>query len=266
MADRVKDKVALVVGAGSCGPGWGNGKAAAVLYAREGAKVFGADIQLAAAEETREIIREEGGDCTVCEADVTDSSQVAAMVELCLATYGRVDILHNNVGILDAVALDEMTEENWDKVMAVNVKGMFLTCKACIPHMQKQGGGAIVNISSIASIRYTGYPSASYNASKGAVNQLTQNIAMQYAAKGIRANCVLPGLMHTPMINASVARGYGDYEVEEMIRVRDAACPTGKMGDAWDVAYASLFLASDEARYITGSNLLVDGGLTCKLS
>jgi len=256
----------MVVGAGACGPGWGNGKAAAVLYAREGAKVFGADIQLAAAEETRDIITGEGGECTVCAADVTDSTQVAAMVDQCLATYGRIDILHNNVGILDAVELTEMTEENWDKVMAVNVKGMFLSCKACLPHMEKQGGGAIVNISSVASMRYTGYPSAAYNASKGAVNQLTQNIALQYADRGIRANCVVPGLMHTPMIGASVASGYGLDEVEEMIKVRDAACPTGKMGDAWDVAYAALFLASDEARYITGTNLVVDGGITCKMS
>jgi len=189
----------MVVGAGSCGPGWGNGKAAAVLYAREGAKVFGADIQIVAARETRDIITGEGGECTVCEADVTDSTQVAAMVDQCLATYGRIDILHNNVGILDAVELTEMTEENWDTVMAVNVKGMFLSCKACLPHMEKQGGGAIVNISSVASMRYTGYPSAAYNASKGAVNQLTQNIALQYADRGIRANCVVPGLMHTPI-------------------------------------------------------------------
>jgi NAD(P)-dependent dehydrogenase (short-subunit alcohol dehydrogenase family) len=266
MADRVKDKVALVIGAGSCGPGWGNGKAAAVLYAREGAKVFGADIQIVAARETRDIITGEGGECTVCEADVTNSTQVAAMVAQCLATYGRIDILHNNVGILDAVELTEMTEENWDKVMAVNVKGMFLSCKACLPHMEKQGSGAIVNISSVASMRYTGYPSAAYNASKGAVNQLTQNIALQYADRGIRANCVVPGLMHTPMIDASVASGYGLDEVEEMIKVRDAACPTGKMGNAWDVAYAALFLASDEARYITGANLVVDGGITCKMS
>ena len=188
------------------------------------------------------------------------------MVEKCIETYGRIDVLHNNVAIIDTNRLVEMTEENWDQVMAVNVKSIFLACKFCIPHMEKQGGGAIVNISSTSSIRYGGYPSASYNASKGAVNQLTQNIAIQYAEKGIRANCVLPGLMHTPRIDQSMASGYGDIDVQEMLRLRRETSPMKRMGDAWDVAYAALFLASDEARYITGANLVVDGGLTCKFS
>ena len=266
MGDRVKGKVALVAGAGSIAPGWSNGKAAAVLYSREGAKVFAADLRLDAARETKGIIESEGGECSACQVDVSDAGQVKMMVEQCLETYGRIDILHNNVGIIDPVGLGEMTEENWDRVMAVNVKGMFLVCKFCIPHMETQGGGAIVNISSISSIRYGGYPSASYNASKGAVNQLTQNIAIQYAEKGIRANSVLPGLMHTPMIEESVSRGYGGIDIEAMIELRNEACPMKKMGDAWDVAYAALFLASDEAGYITGVNLVVDGGLTCKFS
>ena len=264
MSKRVDGKVVLVVGAGSIAPGWGNGKAAAVLYAREGAKVFAADINLAAAEETKKIIDNEGGVCLAYQVDVSNAEQVEAMVEQCLKTYGRIDILHNNVGIIDSVGVVEMTEESWDKVMTVNVKGIFLACKYCIPYMEKQGGGAIVNISSIASLRYTGYPSASYNASKGAVNQLTQNIALQYAEKAIRANCVLPGLMHTPMIDESMTGGYGDIDIKEMLRMRNEMCPMKKMGDAWDVAYAALFLASDEARYITGTNLVVDGGLTCK--
>ena len=264
MPNRVKGKVALVAGAGSIAPGWSNGKAAAVLYAREGAKVFAADIRLDAATETSQIIDAEGGECTTCQVDVSDSEQVSAMIQKCIDTYGRIDILHNNVAIIDTIGLVEMTEENWDRVMAVNVRGIFLACKSCIPHMEKRGGGAIVNISSTASIRYGGYPSASYNASKGAVNQLTQNMAIQYAEKGIRANCVLPGLMHTPRINESMTGGYGDIDVDEMIRLRNEACPMKRMGDAWDVAYAALFLASDEARYITGANLVVDGGLTCK--
>jgi len=266
MGNRVAGKVAIVAGAGSIAPGWSNGKAAAALYAREGAKVLAADISLDAARETKEIIDREGGQCTVCQVDVSDSQQVRVMVEKCIETYGRIDILHNNVGIIDTVGLVEMTEENWDKVMAVNAKGIFLACKFCIPHMEKEGGGAIVNISSTSSIRYAGYPSASYNASKGAVNQLTQNIAIQYAEKGIRANCVLPGLMHTPRIDQSMTGGYGDIDVEEMLRLRHETSPMKRMGDAWDVAYAALFLASDEARYITGANLVVDGGLTCKFS
>ena len=263
MTDRVKGKVALIIGAGSVGPGWGNGKAAAVLYAREGASVFLADYNLDAAKETKAIIDQEGGDCTAFEADVSNAEVVQEMVAACMGTYGRVDILHNNVGIIEVGGPVEISEENWDRLMAVNVKGMFLTCKHCIPHMEEQAGGAIVNISSIAGIRYTGYPSVSYNASKGAIIQLTQNIAMQYARKGIRANCVLPGLMNTPFIRKGLEGAYSDEGVEEMIRQRDNLCPTGKMGDAWDVAYAALFLASDEAKYINGVNLVVDGGLTC---
>ncbi|MGH9893294.1 MAG: SDR family NAD(P)-dependent oxidoreductase [bacterium] len=265
MADRLKGRVALVTGAGSIGPGWGNGKAAAVLYAREGAMVVAVDINVSAAEETRDIIRSEGGVCDAIQGDVGRSNDVAALVRQCIGRYGRVDILHNNVGIVEVGGPVEISEESWDRLIAVNVKGVYLTCKYCLPHMVTQGGGVIVNISSIASIRYTGYPSASYNASKAAINQLTQNIAIQYADRGIRANCVLPGLMDTPQIRAYVTSGY-DGDLDEMIRKRNASCPMKRMGDAWDVAYASLFLASDEARYITGAQLVVDGGLSCKMS
>ena len=264
MDKRLKDKVAIVTGAGSVGPGWGNGKATAVLFARNGAKVYAVDINLDAAKETKRIIESEGGNCIVQWVDVTKAGEVKAMIEQCLETYGRIDILHNNVGIVEMGGPVELSEENWDRVINVNLKSMFLTCKFCIPYMEKQGGGSIINISSIASIRYTGYPSSSYNASKGAINQLTQNIAIQYAEKGIRANCILPGLMNTPMIVEPLKGAYGENNLEEMIKIRDEQCPTKKMGDAWDVAYAALFLASDESKYITGSQLVVDGGITCK--
>jgi len=266
MRDRLKQKVVIVTGAGSIGPGWGNGKATAVLFAREGAKVFAVDINLAAAEETKAIIDQEGGECTVHQADVSKSDEVKDMVERCFQVYGRIDILQNNVGIVEVGGPVDISEENWDKLINTNLKSMFLTCKYCIPYMEKQGGGAIVNISSIASIRYTGYPSISYNASKGGVNQLTQNIAIQYAEKGIRANCILPGLMNTPQIVKYLKNAYGDRGVEDMITKRDSICPMKKMGDAWDVAYAALFLASDEAKYITGAQLIVDGGITCKFA
>lgn len=266
MGVRLKNKIAIISGAGSIGPGWGNGKATAVLFAREGAKVFAVDINLAAAEETKEIIEKEGGDCTVHQTDVTKNNEVQTMVERCIQVFGRIDILQNNVGIAEVGGPVEISEVNWDKLMNVNLKSMFLTCKYCIPYMEKQGCGAIVNISSIGSIRYIGYPSVSYCASKGAVNQLTQNIAMQYAARGIRANCVLPGLMNTPTIQRHVKSGYADGNIEKMLETRNQQCPTKQMGDAWDVAYASLFLASDEARYITGTQLVVDGGLSCKFS
>ena len=265
MGDRVKDKVAIVTGAGSAGPGWGNGKAAAVLYAREGARVLAVDIDLAAAEETRRIAADEGGTCSAAQVDVTDADAVRAMVGQAIDRYGRIDILHNNVGITEVGGPEEISEQAWERLLTTNVTSMFLTCKHCLPHMVRQGGGAIVNISSISSIRYTGYPSVSYNASKGAVNQLTQSIALQYADKGIRANCVLPGLMHTPMIERYITGAYGGSR-EEMIRRRAAMVPMKRMGTAWDVAYAALFLASDEARYITGAQLVVDGGVTGKFS
>jgi NAD(P)-dependent dehydrogenase (short-subunit alcohol dehydrogenase family) len=266
MGDRLKEKVAIVTGAGSVGPGWGNGKAISVLFAREGAKIFALDMKLAAAEETGGIIAKEGGECSVFQADVTKSEQVKAAVDKCVSSYGRVDILVNNVGIVEVGGPLELSEEKWDHVIEVNLKSVFLTCKYAIPFMLEQGGGAIVNISSIAAIRFTGYPSASYNASKGAINQLTQNVAVQYAEKGIRANCVLPGLMNTPMIVEPLKRFYSEGDIEKMIKIRDAQVPMKKMGDAWDTAYAALFLASDEARYITGAHLVVDGGITCKFA
>ena len=264
MGERLKDKVAIVTGAGSVGPGWGNGKATAVLFAREGARVLGVDISLAAVEETKGIIDQEGGDCTVHEADVSKSDEVKATVQRCIQTYGRIDILHNNVGIVVVGGPVETSEETWDRVHAVNLKSMFLTCKYVLPHMERQGGGAIVNISSIAAIRYTGIPYLTYYTTKAGILQLTQSIALEYAEKNIRANAILPGLMNTPMIVEPLKEAYGGGDVEKMIEIRNNQCPTKKMGDAWDVAYAALFLASDEAKYITGTQLVVDGGITCK--
>ncbi|HEX3941069.1 MAG TPA: glucose 1-dehydrogenase [Acidobacteriaceae bacterium] len=266
MAGRLQNKVAIVTGAGSCGPGWGNGKAISVLFAREGAWVFAVDLQAAAAQETAAIITSEGGAAASFVADVSKADEVRNLVAECLHLYGRIDVLVNNVGILAAGGPEEITEEVWDRHLDVNVKSVFLTSKHILPVMTQQGKGAIVNISSIASIRYTGYPSVAYNASKGAINQLTQNVAVQYATQGIRANCVLPGLMDTPMIREPLKDAYGPGGVEEMIRQRNGQVPMGRMGDCWDVAYASLFLASDEAKYITGSCLVVDGGLTAKCS
>lgn len=266
MGDRLKDKIAIVTGAGSVAPGWGNGKATAVLFAREGAKVFAVDINPAAAEETKGIIEGEGGDCAVHQADVSRSDEVKAMVERCIEVYGRIDILHNNVGIVVAGGAVDTSEETWDRVNAVNLKSMFLTCKYVLPYMEKQGGGAIVNISSITGIRYSGVPYISYSATKAAILQLTQSIALEYAEKNIRANVILPGLMNTPMIIEPLKEAYAGGDVEKMIEIRDAQCPMKKMGDAWDVAYAALFLASDEAKYITGAQLVVDGGITCRFA
>ncbi len=265
MGERLKDKVAIVTGAGSSGPGWGNGKATAALFARQGARVFAVDVNLEAVSETGAIIKEEGDHCTVRQTDVTRADQVEAMVAHCLDTYGRIDILHNNVGIVELGGPVETSEESWDRVCDVNLKSMFLTCKSVLPHMERQGGGAIVNISSIVGIRYLGVPYISYSTTKAAIIQFTQTVALQYAEKNIRANAILPGLMNTPMIVEPLKDAYGDGDVDKMIEVRNQQCPMKKMGDAWDVAYAALFLASDEAKYITGTQLVVDGGLTCKV-
>jgi NAD(P)-dependent dehydrogenase (short-subunit alcohol dehydrogenase family) len=263
MPGRLANKVALVIGAGSSGPGWGNGKATSVLFAREGAKVFAVDRMAAAVEETAKAIADEKGDCHTFQADVTSAAEVAAMVQACLKAYGRIDVLHNNVGIAVTGGPVEQSEADWDRVMDVNVKSMFLTCKHVLPQMVAQGGGAIVNIASIAGIRYLNVPYISYSASKAAVIQFTKAIALQYAAQKIRANTILPGLMDTPMIYEPLAGSYGG--VEKMIATRNRMVPMGYMGDAWDVAQAALFLASDEAKYITAAELVVDGGLTAQV-
>ena len=266
MGGRLADKVVLVMGAGSSGPGWGNGKAASVLFAREGAKLLCVDIEPDAAAETAAIIAGEGGRAEAQAADVSRADQVEAMVARCLALYGRIDVLHNNVGILEVGGPVEASEESWDRIMAVNLKSMFLTCKHVLPVMERQGKGAIVNVASIAAIRWLGVPYVSYSASKAGVVQLTRSVALQYAAKGIRANAILPGLMNTPMIVEPLKEAYAGGDADRMIALRDAQCPMGHMGDAWDVAYAALYLASDEAKYVTGTELVVDGGITAKVT
>lgn len=260
MAKRLAGKSALVFGAGCIGPGWGNGKATAVLFAREGARVTCVDRDLAAAEETAAIIADEGGSAQAVHCDVTVSAEVAAAVARHREAFGRIDVLHNNVGICEPGGPTEASEESWRRVMDANITSMFLTCRFVLPVMEAEGGGAIVNVSSMASLRYTWVPWVSYAASKGAVNQLTQAVAGQYAAKGIRCNAVVPGLIDTPMIVEPHRAFHRDHEA--MRRARDAQVPMGRQGTAWDVAKAALFLASDDAAYITGTLLVVDGGLS----
>lgn len=263
MPGRLEGTVAIVTGAGSSGPGWGNGKATAVLFAREGAQVLAVDLDPAAADETRSIIEGEGGVCAAHRADVAEAGDVRELVDACLERFGRIDVLHNNVGIVELGGVVEASEESWDRVQRVNLKSVFLTCKHAIPAMERQGGGAIVNVGSVAGMRHVGIDYAAYAASKAALAQLTQAIALQYAARGIRANTIVPGLIDTPMVRSQLRAAYPDADVEQMLAARDAQCPTGRMGVAWDVAYAALYLASDEARYVTGAQLVVDGGLSC---
>lgn len=260
---RLQDKVAIVFGAGSIARGMGNGKATAIAFAREGAKVVAVDIHPEAARETAAEIMKEGGVCEVATADVTQESQVKAAVALCVERFGRIDILHNNVGMALLGGPVEMSEADWDRTIDLNLKGLFLTCKHVLPVMEAQGCGSIINISSIASLRWLGTAYISYASAKAAVNQFTQAVALQYARKGIRANAILPGMMDTPIARISLNAAFGSEE--EMVRKRNEACPTGRMGDAWDIAWASVFLASDEAKYITGVALPVDGGMTAKV-
>src|SRR3954466_12979935 len=263
---RLKGKTAMVVGAGSIGPGWGNGKATAVTFARQGAQVFCVDRNGKAAQETVDIIASEGGNASAFTADVSKAGEVEAMVAACLKSFGRIDVLDNNVGIAEMGSVVEVTESEWDRVFAVNLKSAFLAMKHVIPVMQTQGGGSIINISSIASIRHVGISYVSYGASKAAMNQLTRSTAVEFAKNHVRVNAILPGLMKTPMVehSAGLANSYAKGDVEAMWRARDAQVPMGHMGEAWDVANAALFLASDEAKYVTGIELVVDGGITCK--
>jgi NAD(P)-dependent dehydrogenase (short-subunit alcohol dehydrogenase family) len=260
---RLQDKVALVFGAGSSGPGWGNGKAAAVAYAREGAHVVAVDQVEKAAQETAEIIVAEHGQGLAVQADVTSTVAVQAAVAQAIATFGRIDILHNNVGITSMGGPQELDEETWHRSMDINVGSVYRTCKAVLPHMISQGRGAIVNISSLASIRWTGYPYFAYYAAKAAVNQATVAVALQHARQGIRANAILVGAVDTPLIYREIASQYGS--VEQMQSARNKAIPLGKMGTAWDIASAAVFLASDEASFITGVCLPVDGGQSCAM-
>ena len=257
---RLQDRVAIVTGAGSSGPGWGNGKAVAVTFAREGAQIFAIDINEAAAAETTDIIRKEGGTCVPFRADVSKNDDVTALVQAAIAEFSRVDILHNNVGINRKGGAASLTEADWDLVLDTNLKGMFLTCRAVLPIMERQRKGVIVNVSSITAIRYARRPYIAYATSKGGILALTRTLAIEYASKGVRANAILPGHINTPMVHVDNPGHPGG--VEGFIRERDKWVPMGRMGTAWDVANAALFLASDEAAYITGAELVVDGGLT----
>ncbi len=257
---RMQDKVVVVCGAGTSGDGFGIGKACAVLYARHGAQVLAVDINAQAAEETAELIRSEGGACEAHQTDVSSESEVETMMSTCIEHFGSLDVLHNNVGILSKGGPVEESLENWNHCLNINLTSMFLTCKYALPHMQGQGKGAIINISSIAGQRWLGVPHTAYATSKGAILSFTRNLAVQYASKGIRANCVVPGLLDTPMIREPL-KNQPPEVANEILANRNDVVPVGSMGSPWDVAWASLFLASDEARYITGSELVVDGGL-----
>jgi NAD(P)-dependent dehydrogenase (short-subunit alcohol dehydrogenase family) len=265
MADRLKGKVALISGAGCVGPGWGNGRAACVLYAREGARIFASDRDPAAMEETVARVREEGGEIETHVCDATKSAEVKAMVEACQKRYGgRIDILLNNVGGSSPGGAVTLSEEDFDRQIAHNLKTVFLGCKFVIPVMEAQGGGSIINMASTAALRWAGSPHVAYSAAKAGVIQFSKMTAVQYAPKGIRVNTIIPGQLHTPMVEGRLAGQRTGGDIDSLLAARKARIPLGFMGDGRDTAYASLFLASDEARFITGTEILVDGGMTAR--
>jgi NAD(P)-dependent dehydrogenase (short-subunit alcohol dehydrogenase family) len=264
MTDRLAGKVAIVVGAGQTpGATIGNGRATALRFAQEGARLFLVDRRLESAQETLALVREAGGDGVAHEADVTSEADCAALVEACARQFQRIDVLHNNVGIgAGDRGPANMTEAVWDRIHTTNLKSVMFTCKHVLPVMRQQRGGVILNISSIAAVCSVGI--VAYKTSKAAVNAFTQSLAIGNAEYGIRANVIMPGLMNTPMaIEGYVAAGR---DRDTLIAQRDAQVPLGhRMGTGWDVANAALFLASDEARFITGVCLAVDGGQSARI-
>lgn len=259
MTNRLAGKIAIVVGAGSIGRDVSNGAACAVAFAREGATVLCADRDLDAAGQTTRRIEQAGGAAEAFSADVRDAGQIGALVNHCLARFGRVDVLHHNVGIEEFGELIEVTEASWDRVHAVNLKGAMLTSREVVPHMIRQGGGSIINISSVASRKWSPMQFLSYSTSKAALNHMTRVVARQYAQHQVRCNVIVPGLIDTPH---AAALFKNEDEARKGREMRNARCPMGRQGTAWDVANAAVFLASDESSYVTGLELIVDGGLS----
>lgn len=262
---RLEGKVAIIVGAGQQpGETMGNGRAVAIRFAQEGAKLLLVDNNEDWVEETKRLCGEAGAEASILVADITNEEDCKAISEVCVERYGRIDILHNNVGRSRGDrATPEMDADMWDELMTMNVKGMFMTCKHVLPVMRAQESGVILNVSSIASL--AARMTVTYKTGKGAINTMTHHIAMENAAYGVRANAILPGLMDTPM---AIERRAAERNVDRNVvrEERDAQVPLKrKMGTAWDVANAALFLASDEAGYITGVCLPVDGGVTANV-
>jgi len=265
MVNRLRGKVAIVVGAGQQpGDTIGNGRAISILFAREGAKVMLVDKNLDRAKETKSMIDKEGGESFIFEADITKEDECQEIVNKCVDVHGKIDILVNNVGIgTGDRKLVDLSEEAWDKIFNINLKGMFFVCKYVLPVMEKQESGSIINISSVAAVAAVRY--VAYKISKSGVNSLTHQLAMKYAKNGIRVNAIMPGLINTPMAIEGISKARG-MSKEDLIKMRNSMVPLkGGMGSAWDIANAALFLASDEAKFITSVILPVDGGQSSKI-
>lgn len=259
-AGRIAGKVVLVVGAGSSGQGWGLGRAASALFAREGAHVFAVDRDAVAVEETRRRIEDAGGSCAVAVADATSHEDIQRAVDACVAQFGRVDVLHNNVGGGGPSDAIETSVESWRASLDLNLTAAFLACKCVLPHMLKQGNGSIIQVGSIAAMRYPGISTLAYSVAKAGLLQLSKSIALQYARAGVRSNYLVLGHVDTPEIRRRILERFGADRFDEVMAVRADVIPAGRPATVWDVAYAALFLASDESAYITGSEIPVDGG------
>lgn len=264
MTGRLEGKVALITGAGSVGPGWGNGRAMAVIFASEGAKVFLVDRDEEAVQVTADQVRAAGGTAVTHLADVTDPAAIEAYTRQCHDTWGSLDVLVNNVGGSRAGGVVELPLEDWDLQVQVNLTSVFLGCKFAVPFMKEGGGGSIVNISSASGLRYTGAAQVGYASAKAAILQLSRVTAVQHAPDRIRVNTVVPGQLHTPMVEVRLAGQRAGGDVEKLLAQRQARIPLGFMGDGRDTAYAALFLASDESRFVTGTEIVVDGGMTVR--
>ncbi|MBC7470443.1 MAG: SDR family oxidoreductase [Ramlibacter sp.] len=261
---RLQGKVAIVTGAGCVGPGWGNGRAIAVRFAAEGARIFAVDKDMKAMDDTLALVREANGDITPYACDVTDSQAIAGLVAACQAAYGGVDILVNNVGGPAPGGPVRLSEVDWGRQLDINLTSVFLMCKQVMPLMEAKGAGAIVNIASTSGIRWTGAAAVGYAAAKAGVIQFGRVVGVEYASKGIRVNSVLPGQLHTPLVDAVLARDQSGGDIETLLARRQARIPIPFMGDGRDTANAALFLASDEARWITGTEIIVDGGMSAR--
>ncbi|PRY99561.1 hypothetical protein BCM14_1012 [Jezberella montanilacus] len=264
MSRRLEGKIALVMGAGSVGPGWGNGRAISVRFAEEGASIFGIDRELDRMTETVNRVNEAGGQMVTAVCDVTKSANIKTIVEQCLAQFGRIDILVNNVGGSAAGGPVEMTEEVFDSQINHNLKSVFLSCKHVLPVMEAQGAGSIINIASTSGTRWTGSAQVAYAATKAGVIQLSKVVAIQYAKQGIRVNTIIPGQLHTPMVEVRLAGQRTGGDVEALLAQRQARIPLPFMGDGRDTANAALYLASDESRFVTGTEIVVDGGMSVR--
>jgi NAD(P)-dependent dehydrogenase (short-subunit alcohol dehydrogenase family) len=264
MPGRLEGKVAFITGAGSVGPGWGNGRATAVRFAQEGATVFATDINLDSLEETLNLAGEFRKNIRTAVMDVTKADSVKESIHQCIQEFGTLDVLVNIVGGSAKGGPVEMTEEVWDAQVDFNLKSIFLTCKYALPEMVKRESGSIINLASTSGIRWTGSAQIAYAATKAGVIQFSKVLAVQYAKQNIRVNTVVPGQLHTPMVETRLAKQRAGGDVELLLKQRQSRIPLPFMGDGRDTANAILFLASDESRFITGTEIIVDGGMSAR--